>query len=207
MSNQSKPRFAWVSAAPKDPSKIRGFHVDIIEANRERGVEIISRVEDGRCVDPDELPKVMWAKQTTDNTKRPDFFMPAGSWVVSGAVAKILKKHDLGSSHLSKVKLLKTNRKDPIGGEYYNLALSEFKETWILDKSVELRARPKGNWSLPFEPANDQVALSSDCLTGPDLWRERNFFGAFFLSDRVVTALREAKLTRHFKLYRCQIVD
>ena len=190
-----------------DSSKLRGFYVDIIEADRDRGVEILRRVEDGRPVNPDELPKVMWAKGTVDNTKRPDFFMPAGSWVVSGAVAKILKKHDLGSSQVTKVKLLKTNRKDPIEGEYYNLALSEFKETWILDKSLELRARPKGNWSLPFDPANDQVALSPSCLTGPDLWREKHFFGAFFLSDRLVSALREAKLTRHFKLYRCRIVD
>lgn len=206
VNSKSEPDCAWVSAALMDSSKIRGFYVDIVEVDRDRGGEILRRVEDGRPVNPDELPKVMWAKGTADNTKRPDFFLPAGSWVVSGAVAKILKKHDLGSSQVTKVKLLKTNRKDPIEGEYYNLALSEFKDTLLPNASTALRTWPNQTWALSFEPTNDQVALATSCLTGPDLWREIQLPRAFFLSDRLTSALREAKLTRHFKLYRCRIV-
>ena len=206
MSTQSEPRCAWVSAALMDSSKIRGFFVDIIEADRDRGIEILRRIKDGRRVKPDEFPKLMWAERTADNAKRPDFFKPSGFWVVSGAVANILKKHDLGSSQVTKVKLLKTNRKDPIEGEYYNLALSEFKDTLLPNASTALRTWPNQTWALSFEPTNDQVALASSCLTGPDLWRERQLPNAFFLSDRLVSALREAKLTRHFKLYRCRIV-
>jgi Immunity protein family (Imm11) len=130
-----------------------------------------------------------------------------GVWIASAPFAEVLKKHDLGRNQLAKVTLLKTDGKTPIEGEYYCLAFAEFKDTFDLEESKELKEWTKDSWSLTLAPKNDQVALRRSALSGPDLWFEKRFAKAFFLSDRLLTALRDAKVTRTLSPYRCRIVD
>jgi hypothetical protein len=50
-------------------------------------------------------------------------------------------------------------------------------------------------WKLDLVPEDDDFALSAAALQGPDLWIGAQVWDAFFLSDRLVRALREARLT------------
>jgi hypothetical protein len=61
-------------------------------------------------------------------------------------------------------------------------------------------------WKLDLVPEDDDFALSAAALQGPDLWIGAQVWDAFFLSDRLVRALREARLTRRLGLRRCRAV-
>ncbi len=205
MTEATKP-IAWVSAAPMDSTRRRQFSVDIIEEDKKRGLEILRRTKSGSPVSADELPKTFYSKISQDNKKRPDIFMADGWWIVSEAVAEIFMQHDLGSNQLAKVQLLKMNRKTPIEGSYYCLTFSEHKESFVANRSTGFQSFGNGLFCLELKNENDQVALSATALSQPDLWLEKNFHMAFFMSDRLATALKQAKLTRFFSLYRCRIL-
>ena len=55
-------------------------------------------------------------------------------------------------------------------------------------------------------PKDDTIALSRDCLVGPEVWRERFLHKGTFLSDRLAPGLKEAGLARKFKLVRCRVI-
>ena len=54
---------------------------------------------------------------------------------------------------------------------------------------------------------NDDIAVSPAALEGVDLWRDTALTQAPFLSPRLVKAIRAAKLTRHWDMRRCRVVD
>jgi len=71
------------------------------------------------------------------------------------------------------------------------------------------RAREQGEnavWFLPVIPEGDSIALSRDCLTGPDVWREKHLNKGTFLSDRLMRDLRNAGLDHWFEPVRCRVV-
>lgn len=208
MAKSNNP-IVWVSAAPMDSTRRRQFSVDIIEEDKDRGLEILRRAKSGAPVKPDELPRKFYSKTSQDNKKRPDVFLADGWWIVSESFADVLKQHDLGSSQLAKVELLKMNRKTPIDGSYYCLTISEHKASFVAGESIGLNKFGQQHWSLKLgdNREDDQVVLNRSALVGPDLWLENDFYRAFFLSNRLAKALQEAKLTRFLSLYRCRVLD
>ncbi|MEQ8825884.1 MAG: hypothetical protein RIC14_16080 [Filomicrobium sp.] len=205
---ESNNPVVWVSAAPMDSTRRRQFSVDIIENDGERGIEVLNRMTERKPLSLDELPKTFYSRTSQDNKKRPDIFMANDWWIVSEAFAEILMQHDLGNNQLAKVDLLKSNRKTPIEGSYYCLTLSEHKQSINLDLSTGTYKFGEQHWRLELTEnrQHDQVALGRSALSGPDLWLEKDFYRAFFLSKRLATALREAKLTRFLSLYRCRVL-
>lgn len=206
---------AWLSAAPRDSNLIRGFDLDIFQEDKDRGLDIVRRldlnspwrIEEGGGVEAHELPKILTAKRPSENKKRPDLFYANGVWIVSAPFAEVVKRHELGRNQLAKVTVLKTNGKTPIEGSYYCLAFADVKDTFDADESKDISDWPQNTWCLSYTPANDQVALKPSALVGADLWVEKRFANAFFLSDRLLKALRAAKVTRTLKPYRCRIID
>ncbi len=61
-------------------------------------------------------------------------------------------------------------------------------------------------WMPVMRTKDDVVALSRAANVGPDIWWNPKIFGAFFLSDRLVQALRQVGLDKPFALRRCRIV-
>lgn len=208
MTEANKP-VAWVSAAPMDSTRRRQFIVDIIENGGEQGIEVLTRMTERKPLRLEELPKTFYSTNSQDNKKRPDIFMADDWWIFSEAVAEIFMQHDLGSNQLAKVDLFKSNRKTPIEGSYYCLTLSEHKESFDPLQSSGINKFGEQHWSLKLTDhrEHDEVVLRHSALSGPDLWLEKDFYRAFFMSDRLATALKQAKLTRFFSLYRCRILD
>lgn len=64
-----------------------------------------------------------------------------------------------------------------------------------------------GRWAIEF-PKDNQIAVSSRvALTGPDVWIDPTLLHPIFFSDRLVQALRAAKVTRTIRLRSCRVVD
>jgi hypothetical protein len=54
---------------------------------------------------------------------------------------------------------------------------------------------------------DNQVAVSADALLPPDIWVDPEFWAAFFLSEALGKALREANAHNGFFLTKCRVLD
>ena len=128
--------------------------------------------------------------------------------VVTTEAAAVLRQFDLGGCKLHPVEVLMEDRKTPLPGSYFLLNFDSWKDVFLPEQSPEV-AMMEGSTKrrMPyFMTPDDAAALSSDALHGADLWWNPLILGAFFLSDRLVQALRQAGLDKPFSLRRCRIV-
>lgn len=105
--------------------------------------------------------------------------------------------------------MLQYDRKTPVEGTYYCLNFGN-TTTAFLPEMSECINRPYDHsdiWSLKGKIDEGAVAVSANALKGPDIWIDTRMVRAFFLSDRLVQALKAAKLTRSFGLRRCRVVS
>jgi hypothetical protein len=134
-----------------------------------------------------------------------------GFLTVSEAFAEVLSGFDLGRTQLRPVALLKSDRKTPFSGTYFFLNIGEVHRHFAPEYSARFQPRPKSRSSyiarLPHAKQDGDISVAPGALTGPDLWLDDTLGGSLFLSDRLVTALRAAKLTRRLPLYRCPVVN
>ena len=131
-----------------------------------------------------------------------------GTWLVSAALADVLRRFGLGQTSLYPTKAFQIDRKTPVAGEYLCINFGETKATFLPEQSRAKsrgKIRTYGNSSLHRK--TDDIALSDAALEGPGLWIEQHFIDAFFLSHRVVRALRDAKLAGRFGLRRCRVIS
>lgn len=133
--------------------------------------------------------------------------------LVGPRVAAVLAQFDLGAGALHPVAVLDLHGGVVSRDTYFSWNFGNRRSYLLLDESTGLRkstrAREQGENAvhfMPVIPADDSVALSRDCLTGPDVWREKHLDRGTFLSDRLVAGLRQAKLDAWFELVRCRVV-
>ena len=132
--------------------------------------------------------------------------------MVSAEFAAVLRDFDLGQNALYPVRVLKYNRKTPVEGEYFCINFGERKASFLPEISKAKISKSyweeeEKRWTLLIVPEDDDIALDASALEGPDLWIENpRFWRAFFLSDRLVQALRAAKMTRRLGLFRCRVI-
>lgn len=141
---------------------------------------------------------------------QPDIFCGPYGFVVSRAVADVLREADLGKTRLYPLKLCQHDRVTPVEGEYFTLALGEQKTAFVPEQSN--RIKPIGNppkiWmKRGSKPDDFDFVVSGDVLDGLDMWADPQLHRSLFLSDRLVKALRAAKLTRRFGLSKCKVIS
>ncbi len=61
-------------------------------------------------------------------------------------------------------------------------------------------------WNLPFVVADDDIAVTSVALAGPDIWFDGGLMRAIFLSYPLVQALDGAGVRAPLRLKKCRIV-
>ncbi|WP_170784788.1 hypothetical protein [Ruegeria lacuscaerulensis] len=141
---------------------------------------------------------------------QPDIFNGPYGLVVSRAVADVFREADLGKTQLYPLKLCQHDRVTPVEGEYFTLALGEQKTVFVPEQSkgIEALGNTPEIWiHLGNKPNDFDYFVSSDALGGPDLWTDPQLHRSLFLSDRLVKALRAAKLTRRFGLSKCKVIS
>jgi hypothetical protein len=128
--------------------------------------------------------------------------------VATAEAAAVLRQFDLGGCKLHPVEVLMEDRKTPLPGSYFLLNFDSWKDVFLRDQSPdfpEMRGA-KDMWRPGTRTKEDVVVLSSAANEGADLWWCPKIYGAFFLSDRLVQALRKAGVDKPFTLRRCLIV-
>lgn len=200
---------AWVSGAMADPRQLRPLTNDIGEADLQRCVDITDRNSLGERLCAESFPQAIWPAEHAERSwdEMPDLFYGFGYWVVSKACADILKQFDLGGGALYPVDVFKKDRKTRVRGEYFCLNFGNVKRAFLPDKSPKTRDHPVNRRALPFVLSDFDIALSTDSLNGPDIWIDPLLAYAFFLSGPLGDALKAAKVSRWFKLKKCQIIE
>lgn len=155
-------------------------------------------------------PEVFVAPDAGKNyDKLPDLFFAGSYWVVSGAVAEVMRRFDLGGGALYPTKVHRKDRKTPIGDEWFCLNFGNVKNALDLEKSTFIRQLAPGSASTFHklnEARNGKLVLDHSALDGPDLWVEANLGDAFFLGGDLGAALKNAGLSRPFGLKTCKLV-
>ncbi|OWV31236.1 imm11 family protein [Halomonas campaniensis] len=201
----------WATNALTDPALIYAFVKDNVLEDKERAIDTMKRIERGEALPTDSFPKEAYVKSEYHHYKKlPDIFSAGGLWVVSGRFAEVLRRFELGQTGLHPVKLFHHDRKTPFEGEYFTLAFGETKDTFVPEESPKARKAPFTNgdiWEPRHADNEDSLALSSEALKGVDLWIEKRIVDAFFLSDPLLRALKDEKLSKVLDPYRCRVVS
>ena len=90
---------------------------------------------------------------------------------------------------------------------FFNLC--EHKSAFAPEWSTGVRRTEytdQDNWTPRGVIPPDGLAVTPDALVGPDVWLDPRLRLGFFLSDRLVTALKAAKLDKPLILHRCRVL-
>lgn len=203
----------WISTAPGHASNLRPFRHDVSERGREAFQPILDRIKAGEPLAPGDFPEVIYGAPEAEEKdyRLPDLFHAYGFWVVSGAAAEVLRQFDLGQGSLAPVRIMKSDRKTPVGGEWFVISVGNQKGALLPAESPRMRSRyirdgEKG-WFPPFVTKDQDIAVSFAALAGADIWIDPQAGDSIFLSDRLVKALKKAKADKGFFLSKCRVLD
>jgi hypothetical protein len=170
---------------------------------------ILKRNDQGESLDQSFFPKKVWATQRFDvRRKLPYVFHGYGYYVISAACADVFRQFDMGQGHLYPVSVVGKDRMTPLDdGEWFCINFGNQKQAVILENSLGAKENPfqKGIWQLSFEVQDNQIFVSGAALHGPDIWIDTGLLDGLFMSNRLVAALKRAKLDRRFGFRRCVI--
>lgn len=208
--------YAWMSITSANVDIIRSLRSKMSfsedEAIRKLHLDASNAAERGERFPVGGLPDTFfaWRGQHDSSralTKKMPHLTNSGFWFVTDEVAKVMRQFDLGNSQLHSVDVLMEDRQTPLPGKYFVLKFDSWKNVFLPDASPDIRMMrgSKTRRSPSLSTPDDAAVLSRDALVGPDIWWNLDIIHAFFLSDRLVQALRAAKVDKPFDLKRCLI--
>lgn len=197
----------WLSRALADTSIIFFFDSDLATVDVAMAVEGSKRNPLGEALGPEYFPKSLRASDDTVPERLPDLFVANGYWVISNKAAYVLRQFDLGNGALYPVAVLKHDG-TPYPGEYFSWNFGNLKTALSTERSTNLRPFGVAGriWNLPWVLKDDDVAVTAEALAGPDVWADPTLFKSLFISDRLGSALNDARLAKAFKLYQSRVV-
>jgi len=124
-----------------------------------------------------------------------------------GESAGILKKFNLGEGALYPTRHWHPDRETRVQGKFYYLSQGNRKAAFLIERSPEVETFAADRWTLPPIPSDDQLVFSDSVLAGPDIWWDKSIASYFFISSRIVQALRAESLAEDWHLLRCPVVE
>lgn len=198
----------WVSKAPSDTTLTKGFVPDVFLEDEKLALDAMERSRLGEPLPADRFPKEFYGQYHQKTYKnQPDIFLGGGFWCVSKASAEVLQKHDLGKTRLYPTSFFQNDRERPVEGTYFCLALGEQKTAFLPEQSAG-KVKPGYGltyWELSPTLEDDQVTVSKDALTKPEVWIDSQIPRAIFFSDALVQSLHAANLSRRWRFRRCTV--
>jgi len=141
------------------------------------------------------------------NKKHPNMFS-TGYMILSAKAADVVDRFDLGKAALYPVRLWDNETKIQYEGDFYILTHGNRKTGFWPEQSPEARDA-YGNqtiWMPTPNPVDDELCFSREVLKGPDIRRDDLCPFGIMLSDRFVQALKDARISRDWRLLRCPVI-
>jgi hypothetical protein len=211
----------WVSNAMNDTRLVKAMWNDWADKDHDHLVAIQQAIQAGQPLSVSEFPQAIWARSAQDGREidlgglggngpikhLPHLFFGYGFWVVSQAAADVLRQCDLGGGGLYPVKIFQKDRKTQVEGAFFCLNFGNVKHAFLPGHSTNIMDWPVDRWRLGFVPKDYDAEVSNLALVGPDIWIDPSLAHSFFISDRLRSTLKKAKLDGAFRLFKCRVVD
>lgn len=170
---------------------------------------IFRKSNKGLAASQSEYPAEMYMRKgRNDHKKAKRHFMTCGLMIISEESANVLRKFNIGTGNIYPVKLFHPDKKTQMEDNYYFLNIAEKKNAFLTEQSP-VRFAPYGEeegiWTPNPNHKDDQYVFSSVALDGVDLWMDERLQSAFFMSDALAQAMKDAKVAKHWDLYRCPV--
>ncbi|MEM9715219.1 MAG: hypothetical protein AAF826_01750 [Pseudomonadota bacterium] len=142
----------------------------------------------------------------------PQFFQSMGLYFICNDAVEIFETTDLGEAILSPVECFEYGGEERISEPAAFLVAKNVKDSFIHHASHELIDRMpnpglKKKPLLSYQDDESSVVLGASALSGPEVWKEKNLKGSFFISDLLAQKLFDSGLADDFDLVRARIVD
>ena len=208
--------YVWVSNAIDNTRLLLFVETDVNVADPDRMSEAMHLNNNGQSVAAELCPKKVWADNDVEDYERmprdnmPDLFFANGYWIVSERAAEIMRQFDLGGGALHPVTegVFLEDQVTRVPGEFYTWIHGNLKTAFLPDETPN--KSPFGiaglRWNLPTKLNDDDIAVSTAALSGPDVWRDTVLMDAVFLSQSLGDALIAAGLKKAFHLYKARVV-
>jgi len=204
----------WLSNVYGDSMSLRGFRSmrpDHDGKNPDpRTVAAITKAKRGELLPAEDVPTDFFAvAHWADHRKAPLDIFTNGFLIITEESAAVLRQFDLGACRLHPVRLWHPDRKTRFGTGHYVLNFASRKDAFLPDRSPRMKRVPltPDRWSPPTNLQDNEFGFTKAALHAPDLWWDRRIVYGFFLSHRLAQALKAAKLAKHWRLFRCPVVD
>ena len=205
----------WLSRAMQDSRNGRALRPmtwesgDHILTPEEEDLYRRSRV--GEVIEEHELVKDLYFPKDWNDHKKPiRHIMSSGVLVVTEKSAEVLQNFDLGKGGLYAVDLYLPDRKTKMDGNFYYLNIATKKNAFLPEQCLGRVYRPYGEkyevWTANPNHEDDEYVFSPDALKGADLWFDERFNSSFFISNRLMEAMKAAKVAKDWHALRCPIV-
>ena len=148
----------------------------------------------------DQVPRRILADRKIDARHLGDVHRMELHLLVSGRVAEVLSRFDLGRTRLTPVPLVNTDGTE-IPGDWHHLHVCERKDTVVpleADRFDPINDE-KGLVSCLTYPEPGAIAVEPGAETGVDLWRDPMWRTGLYASAELVAALRAAGVGAAFE--------
>ncbi len=171
-------------------------------------------IRQGKKPLPEDLPIVlfpMYKKTVIDEL--PAFFVDGGHSVFSKDIACVLRSFDLGETYMLPVQIVLADRETEVFAERGYVTINRYALLENLEIEACRNLRPPilqselpGEWRLPIELRDDDIAISTANLNVPPIWAERSLQGATFFRGDLVTALKAAGVHHYWDFKACRLL-
>jgi hypothetical protein len=199
----------WASNAMINPAMLRPLSHSFGDERLDFTAKCQRDNNAGKLMGPECFPPEIFVAKDADRNyeKLPELFFGFGYWVVSGEVADVMRRFDLGQGDLYPTKVFRKDRVTPIGDKWFCLNFGNVKQAFLPEQSTFRPLGPSKTFWMPNATMNDKsIAVTGAALDGPDIWLDAIVGDVFFLSDPLATALKAAGVARAFGLKKCRVI-
>lgn len=130
-------------------------------------------------------------------------------YLVSPEFADVMREFNMGNGNFYPAKFFAKDQKTPLDWQHMYWNFGNVKDCVLIDQSPA--AKKSGTidhryyrLDLAFEDGG--IAVSPAALEGPDVWVDPQLKNSFFISGRLMAALKKKKLDKGLSTARCRIV-
>jgi hypothetical protein len=211
--------YVWVSNIQADSSLTRFMNTDLPEPSVEEAKEGFRVRWHGKPAPANYCPNKIWAKEIheTRQAMGPKYapaplFEAGGRWIMCSAAADIFRRFDLGGGALCPVRegvwAPDPTARDP--DNWFCWIFGNAKKAFSESNSPSAPGvdgpQFRDECALPWKMTDDVIAVSTEALSGPDVWVDRTLFKSVFLSRELGDALDAEGFREAFRLYRARVI-
>ena len=207
--------YAWYCDVMNDPRHLRPITHNLDDGHGGEklafAIAASRRNAAGESLGSDYFPDMIFpsSRATRPLNTLPNIFFAGSYWVVSERCADVLRQFDLGGGGLFPVKVCQKDKVTPVGDhDWFCINFSNVKPS--LDPEASNHIWPFGShkvrWTVMGALVDDDLVVSREALSGPDIWVEPKLLKAIFISDALGKALKKAKCTSGWGLYRARVM-